>query len=145
MKVFSKNAAETRALGRKLAKNLHAGTVVALHGELGAGKTCLTQGIAAGLGVREVVTSPTFTLIREYRGKKLPLNHIDLYRLDSPAQAVAIGIEDYLHSDGVTVVEWAEKIRALLPAHTIQIEIKHWKNGTRQILCSPLPSKLPAR
>ena len=134
--VTTHRVAETLAFGRKLATQLQVGDVVALTGELGAGKTCLTQGIAAGLGIREPVTSPTFTLISEHQGKKLPLYHIDLYRLDSAAQALQIGIEEYLDSDGVTVIEWAEKIPELLPARAIHVRLDILENGARQIQCT---------
>ena len=140
--VITCTATATRVFGRKLAARLRAGDVVALTGELGAGKTCLSQGIAAGLGVRTAVTSPTFTLINEHRGR-LPLYHMDLYRLDSPVQALAIGIEEYLDGDGVTLIEWAEKITDLLPPRTIHIRLKILSNGSRQIQCSPSLSKLP--
>src|SRR5438093_1183269 len=93
---ISRSAAETIAFGRALAGRLRAGDVVALSGELGAGKTCLVRGIAAGLGIAQNVTSPTFTIIHEYRSGRLPLYHVDLYRLDSMPETIAIGIEDYL-------------------------------------------------
>src|SRR5947207_9211067 len=113
--ITSHSAAETMDIGRQLAATLKPGDVLALTGDLGAGKTCLVKGIALGLGIAQDVTSPTFTIIHEYRGGRLPLYHVDLYRLDSARQTVAIGIEDYLHPDGVTVIEWAEKIEPLLP------------------------------
>ena len=115
---------ETIALGERLATQLQRGDVLALSGELGAGKTALVKGIARGLGIAQDVTSPTFTLIHEYRGGRLPLFHLDLYRLDSAGQALTIGIEDYLDPDGVTVIEWAEKIETLLPERAIQIRIE---------------------
>ena len=150
--VVTRTAAETQAFGRKLAVQLHPGDVVALTGDLGAGKTCLAQGVAAGLGIVEPITSPTFTLIAEHfpppRGKhKLPFYHVDLYRLDSPAQAVAqaiaIGIEEYLDGDGVTFIEWAEKIKRLWPPQTIRVRIQVLSHDKRQIQCSPWPSKPP--
>ncbi len=121
----SQSAAETIEFGRHLAKSLQPGDVIALTGDLGAGKTCLVKGIALGLGVTQDVTSPTYTIIHEYRGGRLPLMHVDLYRLDTVQQAIATGIEEYLNGDGVTVIEWAEKIAGLLPeqAKRIRIEI----------------------
>src|SRR5438093_998187 len=112
--IISHSAAETMDFGRQLAASLRPRDVVALTGDLGAGKTCLVKGVAAGLGVTQVVTSPTFTLIHEYRDGRLPVYHVDLYRLDSVRQAQAIGLEEYLAGDGVTIIEWAEKITELL-------------------------------
>jgi tRNA threonylcarbamoyladenosine biosynthesis protein TsaE len=130
---ISRSAAETFAFGRELAGQLRAGDVVALTGDLGAGKTVLVKGIAAGLGVEQEVTSPTFTIIHEYRGGRLPLAHVDLYRLDSVEQALAVGIEDYLGGEGVTVIEWAERIGPLLPAHTRRIHLAMEDEHTRRI------------
>lgn len=130
---ISQSAAETVEYGRQLAAHLKSGDVVALTGDLGAGKTCLVKGIAAGLGVEQAVTSPTFTLIHEYRGGRLPLVHVDLYRLDTLAEAVSIGIEDYLDGTGVTVVEWAERIESLLPERTQRIRLSVVDENTRNI------------
>src|SRR5712671_1234439 len=124
--IISHGAAETMAFGRQLAAELRPGDVVALTGDLGAGKTCLVKGIAAGLGVTQEVTSPTFTLIHEYP----PLAHVDLYRLDS---AHGIGLEDYLGGPWITVIEWAEKIEALLPAHTKRIRLAVIDENARSI------------
>jgi tRNA threonylcarbamoyladenosine biosynthesis protein TsaE len=129
----SHSAAETMEIGRRLAEELKAGDVLALHGELGSGKTCLVKGIALGLGVTQDVTSPTYTLIHEYQGGRLSLCHADLYRLDSPGQALAIGIEDCLQPDGVTVIEWAEKIEALLPATTRHVRLTATSESSRRI------------
>ena len=131
--IISHSAAETIAFGRQLAATLQPGDVLALIGDLGAGKTCLVKGIAAGLGIAQAVTSPTFTLIHEYTGGRYPLAHVDLYRLESPAAAVAIGIEDYLGGPGITVIEWAERIESLLPARTKQIRLTAIDEQTRHI------------
>ena len=131
--VDTRTVAETDAFGHELAAQLCTGDVLALTGELGSGKTCLVKGIAAGLGITQPVTSPTFTIIHEYSGGRLPLYHIDLYRLDSPEQALAIGIMDYLDGDGVTVIEWAEKIDTLLPAQTIHLNLVAVDETTRRI------------
>jgi tRNA threonylcarbamoyladenosine biosynthesis protein TsaE len=131
--VESHSATETVEIGRRLAGQLKAGDVLALHGELGSGKTCLVKGIALGLGVKQDVTSPTYTLIHEYHGGRLPLCHVDLYRLDSARQALAIGIEDCLQPDGVTVIEWAEKIEALLPANTLHVRLTATGESSRRI------------
>jgi tRNA threonylcarbamoyladenosine biosynthesis protein TsaE len=130
---ISRNAAETIAFGRQLAATLRPGDVLALTGELGAGKTCLVKGIADGLGIQHAVTSPTFTIIHEYRGGRLPLAHIDLYRLETLRDAVAIGIEDYLNGPGIAVIEWAERIASLLPAQTKRIHLTALDETTRQI------------
>jgi tRNA threonylcarbamoyladenosine biosynthesis protein TsaE len=124
---------ETIAFGQRLAAELQPGDVLGLSGELGAGKTALVKGIARSLGITQEVTSPTFTLIHEYGGGRLPLFHIDLYRLESVAQALAIGIEDYLNGSGVTVIEWAEKIESLLPARARRIRIQSLGESARRI------------
>ncbi len=130
---ISHSAEETIAFGRQLAGSLRAGDVLALTGDLGAGKTCLVQGLAAGLNITHAVTSPTFTLIHEYRGGRLPLAHIDLYRLATASEAVNIGIEEYLSGAGVTVIEWAERIESLLPVQTKRIRLTALDETTRQI------------
>jgi tRNA threonylcarbamoyladenosine biosynthesis protein TsaE len=131
--ITSHSVDETIAIGERMAGECQRGTVLALHGELGAGKTALVKGLARGLGIPQEVTSPTFTLIHEYRGGRLPLYHVDLYRLESPDQAVAIGLEDYLPGDGVTVIEWPERLRDLLPANTWHMFLKVVDENTRTI------------
>jgi tRNA threonylcarbamoyladenosine biosynthesis protein TsaE len=110
-----------QAFGESWAADLVGGEIIALHGVLGAGKTQLAKGLARGLGFYGDVTSPTFTLVHEYRGGRLPLYHIDLYRIQSEKEAVDIGLEEYLPGDGVTVIEWPERIASLLPPQT-----QHW-------------------
>ena len=132
----SHSAADTVGFGERLAGDLGPGDAVALHGELGAGKTCLVKGIACGLGVTQDVTSPTFAIVHEYRGGRLPLVHVDLYRLDTPQQAVAVGIEDYFYGKGVTVVEWAERISALLPPRAINVRLELRGENERTIVVS---------
>jgi tRNA threonylcarbamoyladenosine biosynthesis protein TsaE len=131
--ITSQSVAETIEIGRSLAQQFRGGEVFALHGDLGAGKTCLVKGIALGLGITQDITSPTFTLINEYPTGRLPLYHIDLYRLDSPQDAINIGIEDYLTPTGITVIEWAEKISDLLPPHTRHIRLALIGENSRQI------------
>jgi tRNA threonylcarbamoyl adenosine modification protein YjeE len=104
----SHSVAETQRLGARLGALLEPGDVVLLHGDLGAGKTAFTQGIAAGMGVTTTVNSPTFTILKEYFGR-LPLFHFDLYRIESPEEVQTLGFEDYFDSDGVSVIEWAER------------------------------------
>jgi tRNA threonylcarbamoyladenosine biosynthesis protein TsaE len=107
---ISHSPADTEALGEQLGRAARHGMVVALSGELGAGKTKFVRGLARGLGVTTRVHSPTFTLVNEYGGGRLNLFHLDLYRLETPAQVLGAGIEEYLSPDGVAVVEWAERI-----------------------------------
>jgi tRNA threonylcarbamoyladenosine biosynthesis protein TsaE len=118
------NAAATAAAGRLLAERLRAGTVIALTGPLGAGKTHLAAGLVAGLGSADPVTSPTFTLVHEYRGSQLPIFHFDLYRLESPAALLEIGWDDYLAEPGVMIVEWADRFPELMPAHTLWLALE---------------------
>lgn len=114
---------ETWALAAEMADELKAGTVIALHGDLGAGKTCFIQGFAAALGIDEPITSPTYTLIGEYEGR-LPLHHIDLYRLSGPEEALGLGLEEYFDVNGITAIEWAERAEGLLPPDLVHVEIK---------------------
>ena len=107
---ISHNPAETESLGESWGRAAQRGRVIALSGELGAGKTQLVKGIARGLGIAACVHSPTFTLVNEYGGGRLRLFHLDLYRLETPEQIAAAGLEEFLRSDGVTVIEWAEKM-----------------------------------
>ena len=124
---------ETRALGARLGTRLGPGSVVACIGELGAGKTCFLQGLCRGLGVECGVTSPTFVLINQYRGR-LPVYHLDAYRARTLTELVDIGVEELLHGDGVTVIEWADKLRPLLPAHTITVTIIGLGDEPRRIV-----------
>ena len=110
MEIISHNAAETEALGEKFGRAAERGLVLALSGDLGAGKTQLVKGIARGLGAAARVHSPTFTLVNEYGGGRLKLFHLDLYRLETPAQILSAGIEEFLSPDGVAVIEWAERL-----------------------------------
>jgi tRNA threonylcarbamoyladenosine biosynthesis protein TsaE len=107
---ISHNPAETESLGESWGRAAQRGRVIALSGDLGAGKTQLVKGIARGLGIAACVHSPTFTLVNEYGGGRLRLFHLDLYRLETPEQIAAAGLEEFLRSDGVTVIEWAERM-----------------------------------
>ena len=111
-----------QAFGENWAEGLVGGEIFALHGVLGAGKTQLAKGLARGLGFQGDVTSPTFTIVHEYIGGRLPIYHIDLYRIKSEKEAIDIGLEEYLPSDGVTIVEWPERIASILPPDT-----RHWE------------------
>ena len=107
---ISHNPAETESLGEKFGRAAKGGLVIALSGELGAGKTQFVKGLARGLGISARVHSPTFTLVNEYGGGRLKLFHLDLYRLETPEQIASAGIEEFLQPDGVSVVEWAERL-----------------------------------
>jgi len=114
---------QTVEVGVKLGRILNKGDIVCLTGDLGTGKTALTQGIASALGIKGYVTSPTFTIVNEYRGS-LPLYHFDVYRLTSPDEMYEIGFEEYLDGSGVVVMEWADRIREILPDEYIRIDIR---------------------
>ena len=123
MTVITDSAGQTEQLGEKLAALLRPGDVIAYYGDLGAGKTAFTRGLAAGLGVRETVTSPTYTIVNEYLSGKMPLFHFDMYRLSSSEELFDIGWEDYLARGGVCAVEWSENVQdALTDAISITIQ-----------------------
>ena len=120
------SAAETEALGERLAARLTGGEVIAYTGDLGAGKTAFTRGLARGLGITDRVTSPTFTIVNEYEGGRLPLFHFDMYRLSSSDELYDIGWEDYLARGGVCAVEWGESVAdALEEKELIRVDIKN--------------------
>jgi len=116
-------AEETAAVGEALGRTLVAGDVVALYGELGAGKTCCVQGLARGLDVAGHPTSPTFVLVNEYRGR-LPVHHVDAYRTATLGELLDLGLLDLMGGDGVTLLEWADKAEPLLPARTVRVRIE---------------------
>lgn len=118
--VISHSETETITWGEKLSRALKPGDVVALFGDLGSGKTRTVQGICQGLGCRDQVSSPTFTLINEYSGT-LPVYHFDLYRIESESEIYGLGYEEYFNGDGVCLIEWAERITSLLPDNCIKI------------------------
>ena len=131
---LSASEEETAAVGRTLASTLRAGDVVLLYGDLGAGKTAFAKGLAEGLGVsRDDVSSPTFTIMQEYRGGRLPLFHVDLYRLNDPREVDDLGLEE-IAADGVLAIEWAEKLPARLrPPHYVEVRIAHGAEDIRTI------------
>jgi tRNA threonylcarbamoyladenosine biosynthesis protein TsaE len=122
----------TRDVAARLAQTLGPGDVVALSGELGAGKTCFVQGLAAGLGITGPITSPTFILVAEYVGR-LPLYHVDLYRTASVDEIRGLGLEEMLDGEGLTVIEWAEKAEALLPDRAVRVHIHGVGDEPREI------------
>lgn len=131
--IISHSAAHTQQFGEWLGERARAGDLFFLEGELGAGKTCLAQGLGRGLGIPEEINSPTFILANEHRGGRLTLYHLDVYRMRNAAEALGIGLEDYLSSDGVCVIEWAEKIRAALPDEGLWITLRHVDAETREL------------
>ena len=134
MQITTHSADETQALGQRLAKRLLPGDVIAYFGDLGAGKTALTRGIAQGLGVTDLVTSPTYTIVNEYLTGRIPLFHFDMYRLGSSDELFDIGWEDYLARGGVCAVEWSENVEdALRDAIHITIEKDPLEPDTRRI------------
>ena len=134
MQIQTHSPEETEAVGRKLAVQLQPGDVLAYYGDLGAGKTAFTRGLAAGLGVTEPVTSPTYTIVNEYLSGRLPLFHFDMYRLGSADELFDIGWEDYLARGGVCAVEWSENVEdALQSAIRVTIEKDPFELDTRRI------------
>ena len=121
--ITTQSADETRAAGERLARTLGPGDVVALRGELGAGKTCFVQGLARGLRASAWPTSPTFVLVNEYRAA-LPIHHVDAYRIARPAELIDVGLLELIDGDGVTVIEWADKVEGLLPDRAIHVQIE---------------------
>lgn len=126
---------ETQAIGQAIGRRACSGDVYLLSGALGTGKTCLTQGIAWGMGITEYAHSPTFVLVHQYRGP-LTLYHIDLYRLDDPREVVDIGIDEYLEGEGVCVVEWAEKALEVFPADHLMVTLEETGEQERRLTLS---------
>jgi tRNA threonylcarbamoyladenosine biosynthesis protein TsaE len=129
----TRSGEETRIAGESFARLLKPGTIVCMHGPLGAGKTTFIQGAAAALGIKEPVTSPTFTIASEYEGE-VPLYHIDAYRLGSTEEFELLGFEEYLYGNGITFIEWSEKVEDALPALLLHVTITIEPDGSRSIL-----------
>jgi tRNA threonylcarbamoyladenosine biosynthesis protein TsaE len=123
---ISNSPAETEAIGRRLAEEIGVGSVLALKGDLGSGKTVFVKGLVAGLGSRADVTSPTFTIVHEYRGGRVPVYHFDFFRLEKRESVAPLGLDDYFFGDGLSVIEWANRFPELIPhqARWISFEIK---------------------
>ncbi len=132
MTIETHSVSETEALGERLAKCLSSGSVVALYGDLGAGKTALVRGMARGLEIEESVSSPTFTIVNEYPGHPA-LFHFDLYRLKNAEELYAIGWEDYLDRDGICVVEWSENAPEAFPEDTVRVYLERLGETDRRI------------
>jgi tRNA threonylcarbamoyladenosine biosynthesis protein TsaE len=133
LELFSSSPQETQRFGERLGARARAGDLFCLEGELGAGKTCFVQGIGHGLGIRDAIHSPTFILANEHRGGRAPLYHLDVYRVRSAHEAMGFGLDDYLASEGVLVIEWAEKIREALPAERLWISFEHRGENARAV------------
>jgi len=133
MKRTAGNPDATRAVATEFAANLRSGTVVALVGDLGAGKTEFVKGLAVGLGLSAPVTSPTFTLIHEYRGGRLPLFHMDFYRLSSEIELDEIGFDDYPGQPGICAIEWANRFPHRIPGHAVWVTLSITENNERMI------------
>jgi tRNA threonylcarbamoyladenosine biosynthesis protein TsaE len=134
MQVISHSVRETIGLGKRLAKYSKAGDIICLSGQLGTGKTVLTKGIAAGLGIdKDKVTSSSFILIRRHLEGRLPLYHFDLYRLQEITDISALGYEEYLYSDGLTVIEWSERLDCLAPKEYLMVKLYYGGQSARRI------------
>ena len=143
-RIVTRSEDETVALGRKTAHRLKPGDVVAFYGDLGSGKTRFIKGICQGLGVQEHVASPTFTIVNEYRVGSLMICHFDFYRVQSVPEILDLGFEEYLNSDAISLIEWAEKARLLLPANRYEIRMRLGQNEqSREITideCADVPA-----
>ncbi|WP_096201977.1 tRNA (adenosine(37)-N6)-threonylcarbamoyltransferase complex ATPase subunit type 1 TsaE [Bacillus sp. FJAT-45350] len=138
LQIESHSPEETMALATKIAGLLEPNDVITLEGDLGAGKTSFTKGLAKGLGVKRVVNSPTFTIIKEYKGR-MPLYHMDVYRLEDSDED--LGFDEYFEGEGVTVIEWPSMIQDQLPKERLMIEISHQGEENRIITIEPVGSR----
>jgi tRNA threonylcarbamoyladenosine biosynthesis protein TsaE len=130
--IVSTSAEATDAAGERLGQTLGSGAVVALTGELGAGKTCFVQGLVRGLGATVRATSPTFVLVNQYQGR-VPIHHVDAYRTDSMTEMIDLGLLDLMDGEGVTIIEWADKLTPLLPPEAIRVHIAGVGDEPRRI------------
>lgn len=131
--IYIKNEQETRRFGHKLAVELVPGTVVALIGDLGTGKTSLTKAIAEGLGIEDTITSPTFNIVKEYDTGRLPLFHFDVYRIGDIDEMYELGYEEYFYGEGVSIVEWADLIEEIIPEDAVRIYIEYGREEGERI------------
>ena len=134
MTITLKGTEKTEDFGKEFAESLEKGSVIALMGPLGAGKTTLSKAIAKGLGVTETITSPTFTIVQEYESGRLPLYHFDVYRVHDEEELFEMGFEEYLNKGGVCLIEWADLIEDMLPSKTIKIYIDYGENENERVL-----------
>lgn len=131
--VTIKNEEDTRQFGLELAQMCKPGTVIALIGNLGTGKTTLTKYIAEGLGIERPITSPTFTIVQEYREGKLPLFHFDVYRITDPEDMFEIGADEYFYGKGVSIVEWADQVMEVMPEDTLFVFIEYGQEESERV------------
>ncbi len=136
-------ASQTQKAGTVLGRLLKPGDIILLEGDLGAGKTTFTKGVAQGLEVEGYVNSPTFTLVNEYQGR-LPIYHMDCYRLESGREALDFGLEEYIYGDGVTLIEWPERISEVLPAEFLRIKLSYVHESKRAIRLEPTGARYVA-
>ncbi|MEA2087730.1 MAG: tRNA (adenosine(37)-N6)-threonylcarbamoyltransferase complex ATPase subunit type 1 TsaE [Candidatus Caldatribacteriota bacterium] len=134
--IITKSPEETKKIGKEVGKLAKPGDLLAFYGELGAGKTCFIQGISQGLEVKDYVTSPSFTIVNEYQGK-IPIYHFDLFRLTNAEDILELGYEEYFYGEGLTVIEWAEKIELFLPKEHLKVDIKFKDYYQRKISFIP--------
>ena len=142
MELLSHSPEDTEDIGARLAEQLEPGAVVAYTGDLGAGKTAFTRGLARGLGIPDRITSPTFTIVNEYEGGRLPLFHFDMYRLGSADELFDIGWEDYLCRGGVCAVEWSENIADALEEDAVRVDIRRGASDQERVITIAGVSKL---
>lgn len=136
LEITSRSVEDTKNLGFKLAKLLKPGDIICFEGDLGAGKTAFTQGIAHGLGIDDYVTSPTFNIIQEYQGR-IPLYHMDVYRINDVEEMEDLGYEEYFFGRGVVVIEWAEKIKEIIPREKLWIKAEVLGQNVRKFTLKP--------
>ena len=132
VKIATASANELKYIAERMAKYLFPGSFLALNGDLGSGKTTFTQGLAKGLGINEDISSPTFTIIKEYESGRLPLYHMDIYRIEQPEEMEDLGYEEYFYGDGICAIEWADNIRELWPEEYLEIVFVY--NDTGRVL-----------
>ena len=135
MKIVVNNLQDTEKIGKIISRNLEKGTVLCLDGDLGVGKTALTQFIAREFGINEYITSPTFTIIKEYEGR-LPFYHMDVYRIETEDDMYDLGYDEYIYSEGVAIIEWSKKIEGILPENRIDIVMKRLDDSRRLLTIS---------
>lgn len=144
MEFIVNNIDETTSLGYKIGTLVNSGDIICLTGDLGTGKTHITKGIAKGLNITDIITSPTFTIVNEYNSGRLKLNHFDVYRVSDPDEVYAIGFDDYIFSDAVSIIEWANYIEEILPKEYLHIHISKDINkdeNYRKITITPYGEK----
>jgi len=140
LQIISHSPDRTMNLGEEIGRLAHQESIIALCGDLGTGKTVLAKGIAAGLGITAIVTSPTFVILNEYEGR-YPFYHFDIYRLNAPEDMYELGYEEYFYGDGVTAIEWAQKLGDLLPEEYLRVELKVMGESDREITFIPFGQK----